>query len=303
MTTCPGTAVRADGSIDVVPFDLRVVRLMPQRRHASLTLPSTWASSSTNRRWASFSSDRTDDGMGTVQTKRYLYTRKSEGRPNASSGVILREPRYHYRTPLGVSNCKYLSRSSRSRLPLGITQGSAIGYTEVTVLYDPDGSGNPQSGSSTHRFRTAEIQSAKDVTLSEREWPYVARTSRDWKRGQLIERLDYDASGTLVERVEKAYGFVEDNSEATHRYRGLSFQNLAGGIYAYSMFEILSGWTYPTSETVTTYDAQTGASESTTTTYTYETNSSDPAFTQLRSVTTSSSNAPTRTTEYEYAQE
>ena len=250
-----------------------------------------------------------DDGRsGTVVRTFHYHTAADAAR---SSGVVLREPAYGYWYDDG--SCSYYSRSSVSLAPLGLAQGSPVGYGEVEVRHGAGGEG----GVARHHFRTA--AEAPDGGVLYERWPFATRTSYDWKRGQRTRRaelrLRQTAEGVVREPVREtatAYAFRDEDGDAagaatTQAFRALSLKAFAGAsgrpAYAYNPYEVISAWVHPRSEAVTTYDPATGDSATTTTTYTYEERAGEPALGQLRGRTETNTTGEQRTTEYLYAHE
>ena len=174
------------------------------------------------------------DDDTTPITRHYRYvTASNPSDPERSSGVLNREPRYHYWYE-GAS-CQYLSRSSVSKMPLGSTQGGIVGYKEVTVLYgDEEGT----FGSETHLFRTAEIAPDYDFPAL---WPFARRTTQDWKRGQSNGSRLFNNRGE-VERGQQIYHLFSSGGQAGTTYRGLSLQSVNSELDVYNRYEIISGW-------------------------------------------------------------
>lgn len=206
---------------------------------------------------------RTFDAISTdTLISQYEYKTASDpSDPDRSSGVIVAEPRYHYWSP---SNCNYLSRSSLSRMPLGLTQGSHIGYSEVTVFHGANG----VNGTTRHRFTSARDYLNAILDPIENIWPFGSKTSYDWKRGKLKDISVFDSAGVLQQQTKSTHKFRDEDSEpeTTTKYRGLSLVSLQGGSGArvYSRFEIISAWAYQDSQNVTVYD-QNGQNPFTTT--------------------------------------
>ena len=245
-----------------------------------------------------------DDGRGgtVVQTFRY----RTAADDDRSSGVVLREPAYGYWYDDG--SCSYYSRSSMSLAPLGLAQGSPVGYGEVEVRYGADGEG----GVARHHFRTA--TEAPDGGVLYERWPFATRTSYDWKRGQRTRqvalRLRQTDEGVVREPAREtatAYAFRDEEGDAagaatTRAFRALSLKAFAGAsgrpAYVYNPYEVISAWTHPRSETVTTYGAG-GRATSATRTYHHE----DAEHLQLTRLEETGSGGLARTTTYDYAHE
>lgn len=222
------------------------------------------------------------------QVKKYEYkTFSNQNDPTRSSGVILREPTYHYW--YNATNCNYLSRSSVSKTPLGMTRGSYVGYKEVTVIHGENG----EFGKEVHHFRTAEEAPDYDYPAL---WPFGRKTSQDWKRGQLTRKIIYDSSGVAKQTVVDNYTFT-NNTQSTFNYRGLSFQEVNSNISVYNAYEIISTWTYLNGRETTLNDQDNNLVFSVDFIY------SSPSHLQLTRKIESNSDGQQRITEYTYAHE
>jgi YD repeat-containing protein len=111
---------------------------------------------------------------------------------------------------------RYL-RFSRNHAPLGTTQGSHVGYEQVTVL---DGM-NGENGKSIYHFR-----SPRDVSDAiSTDIPFPPARSLDFERGLLLDEAQFDADGDTVRFVENEYQFTIGNIPALKvgwRYPGES---------------------------------------------------------------------------------
>jgi len=193
-----------------------------------------------------------DDGFPDTPNVVSDYVYEEGGR---SSGVLVQEPRYHYEDLTGY--CAYLSRSARSVVGLGMTQGSPVGYKRVTVY---QGGAAEPSGRTEHVFQAADLDA--DRVDDEASWPFAARTSFDYVRGYERERHTFNQAGQPVmslhqERYDTYADDVVPDPSVTHVYQALTVkQGLgeAGAIYAWP-YDVVAAWLHPVSETTTTYDA------------------------------------------------
>jgi RHS repeat-associated protein len=236
------------------------------------------------------------DGMGNTTVRKYKYTLQSDAAK--SSGVVNAEPRFAY--TYSSPNCSYISRTSMSRLPVGT--GLPVGYREVMVWSGPNG----EYGKRLHTFRSV-LDVADQPSIL---WPFLTRTSYEWKRGQALMATDYNASGQTQRSVSSTYSFRDEGTPeptTTRRFRGMSIeffsaggaQGSAGqgaGVTFYNPFEVISAWSYMDSETETTYD-QTGANSfSATKSFVY----GNPSHMQLTQVTETNSDGTQRITNMKY---
>ncbi|TVR17216.1 MAG: hypothetical protein EA391_05405 [Balneolaceae bacterium] len=247
------------------------------------------------------------DGLENQSIKKFLYRRFSENKEDQSSGVILTEPRYHYDTV--DESCEFISRSTFTRLPLGLSNNS-IGYTEVTVLNDWDPVlETANGGKSVHFFRTAEETPETSYSLT--DWPFAPRNSREWERGQEIKTEYYDNNEELLKSVEFGYTFERIDPEVVRQYLALSYKVVyhssdpnfgwpwddLNGVHTSYIVE--SGWMYLNSKTVRTF-SNSGQNEiSAGQQYVYE----NTSHLNPTKIIESNSDGSERVTEFVYAHE
>ncbi len=151
-----------------------------------------------------------------------LYTEKTfaykENEPQGSSGCIYGEPHYEYRTqytwskpnpvpfqaPI-LTQCDYWLRLDRNRISLGTTQGSLIGYREVTVTNQLRH--QPYSRS---KYRFSSPVEYPDFILDQLPFPPVE--SYSYQTGQLLEQIDYrneNNKWSPVKKTVNSYQFYE----------------------------------------------------------------------------------------------
>lgn len=95
-------------------------------------------------------------------------------------------------------------RSSNTRYSLGTIQGGTVGYGKVTTLYGLNG----ENGKSVSYFSNEEDHGIDLCAI----FPFPPADNRDWRRGSLLVKLDYDASGNLLRRTSNLYGFESVSS-------------------------------------------------------------------------------------------
>jgi YD repeat-containing protein len=108
------------------------------------------------------------------------------------------------RQDLNQSNdqrCAYVKmiRSSTTKYSLGSIQGGTVGYGKVTTLYGLNGA----NGKSESYFSN-ETDNGMDLS---KIFPFVPADNRDWRRGSLLQKLDYTATGDLLKRSSTSYQF------------------------------------------------------------------------------------------------
>ncbi|MDX1545797.1 MAG: hypothetical protein R3247_02345, partial [Rhodothermales bacterium] len=254
---------------------------------------------------------RTTDGRGGPDVvKTFEYTHLDSGQNPRSSGVLTYEPRYFYAEAFSLENglCTQLRRSVRPVSGLGLTQGSPLGYEQVTVR---QGSGGA-FGETVHTFATARLPEHADADdpgdpLDDLYvWDYAARTSRDFKRGHpLGEAQIADGGATLVAKDFLHYHADADPAPPGSTFRSTRAIALVGqptnepgtGGHYFKRYEVLSAWSYLASETITTHDP--GGTASTTATRTFE--YADPDHLQLTRLTEATGDGQQRTTDHAYA--
>ncbi len=194
---------------------------------------------------------RTSDAMGTTRIRKYKYVLQSD--LAKSSGIVVVEPRYAFQYNGGT--CRYFSRSTQPATPLG--GGPLVGYRQVQEW---EGS-TAQNGMTVHYFRTVADVNDAGVPPALTAWPYYKRTSREWKRGQEKNAIEYSSTAVGQERVAHAYAFRDEGTEdtvTTRHFRGLSQHFFSSGYYgsvaAYNTFETTSAWTYLSADSTTHYD-------------------------------------------------
>ncbi|PYP54606.1 MAG: hypothetical protein DMD40_16020 [Gemmatimonadetes bacterium] len=243
---------------------------------------------------------KTDDGMGHVSIRKFQYLLGDEVR---SSGIIGSEPHSDYAysgTNANGTPCAFYSRASASKIPLG--GGPNVNYSDVTELHGESG----EDGRTRHTF-TAGGDVAPPGTF-----PYLRRTSNEWKRGQEESLAEYDASVRYQRIALRFYEFPEP-AQTTRKFRGVALATLAGvsecgdldgdGLpdycipdATYSAFVVVSGQKLPTSELRYSYDTLGNASISTSTRYTY----GNPNHGQLTETAETNSDGVQRITRLKY---
>ena len=235
------------------------------------------------------------DGMGNQNAKSYNY--KWSSGSGFSSGSLVNEPRYYYKSPSDAM-CQYVSRSGISVVAPGITQGSVIGYSRVEVIYNDNGT----TFHRTHRFSDPGLY--PDNYPSSDYWPFGSRTSYDWKRGLEIEVVDFNKDDVKQRKKYTQYYFKDErepeDSESTREIKALSLKTSPDGNYQiYRKYTHISSWVHPEIKTIEMLD-QSGQNKATTEKkYYYENNN----HLQPTKIIETNSDSTKRITEYKYAHE
>lgn len=222
------------------------------------------------------------------------YSYLSEDQSDRSSGIILNQPRYFSNRLMGITGvpgcapgpdllyiCNKIQGSSSSVVHLGSTQGSHVGYANVSVT-----KGSGQAGRTVSWFSFASDEGSTG-------FPFGPITSQDWQRGLLKRAVDYDSDGNPVREVNNDYDFIEQGRVTGYR-TALVIANLqdSPAEVVYQTYDVISGWVKLNS-TTETLDGVTK-----TTNYTY---GSANVLTNLRSSEFTNSDGRTYRTEYDYA--
>lgn len=154
------------------------------------------------------------DGINTNCTyKEYNY--KTSNVSSISTGVLAFKPVYDYINyrefsvpgnggPQPRVTLQFQNFSGNSVIPFATTQGSHIGYSQVTVS-NTNGS-NLTLGKTVHKFKTS-------IDYPERYgessliplFPFTPATNEDWKRGSEVNSMVYDNAGVILSKTESTY--------------------------------------------------------------------------------------------------
>ncbi|MEO8583014.1 MAG: DUF5977 domain-containing protein, partial [Flavitalea sp.] len=194
----------------------------------------------------------TSDGINT-SIKKYLYNKFSD--PNASSGVMVNPPSFFLAFTQVLEqygNNIYANVRSYPQIPLMPTQGSTIGYQNVTELIGENG----ENGKTEFTYSTANDygDEIKDYR------PYPPACSYDERRGNLLNSIVYKNSGSFIpiksvsntyfygQTPKIAYGVdVDVDTKAL-------FGTLGPASYYVIGFRTLSEFNYLQSATTRVYD-------------------------------------------------
>jgi YD repeat-containing protein len=155
------------------------------------------------------------DGMdhSRDQVTTYDYTIVDQGKTLSSGSTVDYINFYSYRTEkstgsacnLILDGCGYLNRVTNSAL-VGYTQGSPVGYRQVTVYKSAGG----QQGKTVYQFTSP--YSDYDIEDMSAQFPFPPRFSREYARGLLTEQSDYrynSGNWALVKKVTTSYGLQQ----------------------------------------------------------------------------------------------
>lgn len=149
-------------------------------------------------------------GQGDSLRKTFRYTLSHQGKL-VSSGVAVAEPSYDYPyktvtvvpSPTGpggtITVSTYTGFTSTAKAGLAFTQGSHVGYKQVEVEEGPAG----QAGKTIYRYSAADGLGNQDYIV--RSLPFPPAISRDYRRGLLLEAVQYDRNGLPVVRTRHTY--------------------------------------------------------------------------------------------------
>lgn len=228
---------------------------------------------------------------------------------NLSSGRLVSNVQYHnyeyaysYMKMTGSNGgfpvykpvtCQYMVYTSSGKVALGVTQGSSIGYSQVTV-YEND---VQLSGKTVYEYTSPrDYVDAIDQNAG-------TVNSNDYKRGLLVRQTDYvyrDKQYLKVKKLENSYHFNDSFNYQLHglgtRFKDEDRINLSHrfyeGIYAHT-----SRWFYRSGSVETFYGQSMMDSLSTATTYLYENNN----HLQPTQIITETSDGRSRSKEIKYA--
>ncbi|MEA5429122.1 SpvB/TcaC N-terminal domain-containing protein [Arcicella lustrica] len=181
-----------------------------------------------------------------------------------STGVLVTVPKYDYivgqtgQASNGVAGCKNLARTSFSQVPMGITQGSHIGYGRIVVTKS---SGTNSLGKTINHYTTANPYADLGVNA----YPFAPMTSMDWKRGVLTKSEDYAYESNvfkIVKKTEYIYTFGDASYDRTNRGLQVSKpllgeENMANpACYELQsqIYTVKAGWLHLDQQKTTIYD-------------------------------------------------
>ena len=162
------------------------------------------------------------DGATNDIVTQYSYNlHDNPDNPDRSSGILMTIPKYDFRhkmwpasnLPCAGDPCSFRGLSSSSKAALGTFQGSHIVYSNVTVYKGE----NKLDGKSEYTYSYHHDKGGIGT-------PYAPQTSYDWKRGLLLEQVDFKGSeGNYqeIQRVTNNYNFRSNDTLNSSRVIGL----------------------------------------------------------------------------------
>ena len=164
--------------------------------------------------------DYATPGAGSDQRRLFSYT--YQGNRALSSGSVHTDPLYEYESyfmhPVsdqgGVrafDRCDVIMRVARSCASLGTTQGSYVGYQEVTVQTETDGA----NGKTLYRYTSP----AQYLNAGASDIPFTPNYSESYMTGLLTQQLEYKKAGGRFELVKRT---VNDYTHYSREIAGLT---------------------------------------------------------------------------------
>lgn len=207
-----------------------------------------------------------NDGNGNVARKIFQYTNAATGK--SSGSLVTSFPIYDYYLPCSIgdqgSHLVYY-RTSQSNYQPGLTQGSHVGYEEVTVIEADD---LTENGKTVYYYSCPrDFQDrlffgnwdAFGVTgIETMAYPFAPPCSMDHRRG-LLRRTDHykktDQGFVLIKSIENEYepldqGFDDfDATTLANTARGIKaapYGKSNNGVFAvWALYEVVSEWVRP----------------------------------------------------------
>lgn len=196
-------------------------------------------------------------------TRRFIY-RKSLNNSKSSGILIGNIPRYNFvsykargfETEMGgflMAYCRYISRTSRSITQQETTQGSYVGYNEVTELIGETG----ENGKIIHKFNYV-----RDIGGD--YFPYPPKTSNNWQRGMEIEETSFDNNNIIQKRKKNLFQFT--NKQSHNNFKSIGAVKIGyimkvdppsiepWFVFAVEPYEIYCGWKYQRREITISFD-------------------------------------------------
>lgn len=158
----------------------------------------------------------------------------------------------------------YRVKTSTPNVPMALTQGGHVGYKEVTIYYGEKavymGVDKGVNGKTILKYTSPEEYPDLNVVEG---FPFPALESRDWKRGLLLESMDYKRVGANyipVKKIVNTYNmYDEHNSNANvSNNRGLKVGWYTRGSYlrefVYKYYDFYTGYVEKSGTTETSYN-------------------------------------------------
>ena len=201
-------------------------------------------------------------------TRTFSYT--WQGSNSVSSGAIYNEPNYEFHgyymyVPDGFTNaarCDYMLHMARNAAALGTTQGSFVGYREVTVKTE----GGAANGKTVYHYTSPYDAPYTSGTV---DVPLTPDYSQSHMAGLLTEQLDYVSTATGYAPVKRLFNeytnYSQDVPALMVLYPALNnaFYDAVANNYVPSQYAIGLGHTQLNHSQQTLYHAATGTAQTT----------------------------------------
>ncbi|MEM1000876.1 MAG: DUF6443 domain-containing protein, partial [Bacteroidota bacterium] len=204
------------------------------------------------------------DGFDSANDLIREFSYNFNGNPNQPSGQIVTEPGYFFQyfeertqsgtgnVPSTTANCSFFAASATTRQALGTTQGSHVGYAEVTEEIGVAGA----NGRIVRTYTTA-----RDYADGNIAFPLGPVTSLEHLRGRLLSQTVYNNTGNRVQEEIHRYATSSANETVVAGYnlgflrRSVQFPNSpAFNHLALRPYLETSQWTYRDTLITRTYD-------------------------------------------------
>ncbi|SES29635.1 RHS repeat domain-containing protein [Pedobacter rhizosphaerae] len=206
--------------------------------------------------------DNYEPNSNHTYTKRYTYTKFNA--PNESSGTIVSVPYYKYNVvnyAQGAS-CDWLCITATSNTGLGTTNGSPVGYAEISEYIDQNGI----LGKKEYVYISPATVS--DQTIN--KLPFPPADNRDFFRGTLKNEKTYrlkDNEYNLLKEVNNKYGMYNPPGSTygfglkAAIYHMYPSNNQSLGDFKWDVYNVVTGWSHLDSTETKTYSDGTVLTE------------------------------------------
>lgn len=207
------------------------------------------------------------DGLNTATpAHETFYTYRKKDQPTQSSGHLFSEPGFHYNIGLPVQDLiseNYYVLTSNSNLPLSGSQGSNVGYQEITVDYGPGGINGRK-----------ELKFNMELVSNSLNYPFAPSLNFEHHNGLLLSSIEYankPATGVPINHVPVRKIVNEHNltlftnNPVNSSYSegiklGCGLERTANGGVFYCLqpiaipFKVFTDWVYQKKSIETVYD-------------------------------------------------
>jgi hypothetical protein len=191
-----------------------------------------------------------------------------------------------------TDNCLFSILSSSSNYPLLSTQGSFVGYANVTEIE------NSTNGRTEYTYTTARDYPDYGANGN---FPFAPNTNFEWKRGLLTNETSFGSNNNKTKSKSYSYTFnpviTVSGLRLGIRFLILNEGNVTDKEYAEAYYDVKTGWYYLNSDNTIIYSSNNPAqSVQSRTTYKYN----NPNHLQLSEMVASQSNGDLLTTKNLY---